>query len=405
MLTGSLKIDDLAETVYRQLAGHLDKNNEVLTEEWLSTCDRLFSTVQTYSRQKVAGVSRTYLAKLIGFLNYKDTERYRTDLEEVAKNLAELKISYENFCAWFDCLVVIFSDWLKKNESGEKDLVYAWDRLSFQSFAIIASFYFERSREEAWQEVAQLSVLLEIKRVLSSSEPLKRRVGSAARIIARVMNCDFCGIWLWDKMGEKFVPVQIYAQSEELKSSFQKSHLSSNEIPLLMESLQSGMPVLIDDCVLNPFLPKRFTNLLYARSMIIGPLVSSGEFVGMVTAGTTGQYLHFSPNGVALFLGLVNCTAVAIGLDRVFQERLSMEINRKLANQQELVKSERLAAMTKIGAEMSHEINNPLATILGQAQLLLRKSEQLPEGTREQIEVIQDMCIRIRDAMRKLKMI
>jgi signal transduction histidine kinase len=50
-----------------------------------------------------------------------------------------------------------------------------------------------------------------------------------------------------------------------------------------------------------------------------------------------------------------------------------------------------------------HEINNPLAGILGQAQLLLR--EELNDKARRRAETIEQLATRLRDVVAQLRQI
>ena len=52
-------------------------------------------------------------------------------------------------------------------------------------------------------------------------------------------------------------------------------------------------------------------------------------------------------------------------------------------------------------ARVRHEINNPLAALLGQAQLLLR--EELPEKPRRRVETIEMLAIRIKEIVGELR--
>jgi signal transduction histidine kinase len=52
-------------------------------------------------------------------------------------------------------------------------------------------------------------------------------------------------------------------------------------------------------------------------------------------------------------------------------------------------------------ASVRHEINNPLAALLGQAQLLLR--DDLPEKTRTRAETIEKLAIRIKELVAELR--
>ena len=52
-------------------------------------------------------------------------------------------------------------------------------------------------------------------------------------------------------------------------------------------------------------------------------------------------------------------------------------------------------------ARVRHEINNPLAALLGQAQLLLR--EELPEKPRRRVETVEKLAIRIKEIVGELR--
>jgi len=52
-------------------------------------------------------------------------------------------------------------------------------------------------------------------------------------------------------------------------------------------------------------------------------------------------------------------------------------------------------------ARVRHEINNPLAALLGQAQLLLR--EELPDKPRKRVETIESLAVRIKEIVAELR--
>jgi nitrogen-specific signal transduction histidine kinase len=61
----------------------------------------------------------------------------------------------------------------------------------------------------------------------------------------------------------------------------------------------------------------------------------------------------------------------------------------------------RLDQVADLVARVRHEINNPLAGLLGQAQLLLR--EDLNDRARKRAETIEELAIRLRDVVAKLR--
>ncbi len=86
--------------------------------------------------------------------------------------------------------------------------------------------------------------------------------------------------------------------------------------------------------------------------------------------------------------------------------RLNLElestVQRLKESQENLIESERLAAMTETAVAANHEINNPLFSILGQAQLLIRKYGTTDEETFNRLKAIEEAALRIACVTRKL---
>lgn len=70
---------------------------------------------------------------------------------------------------------------------------------------------------------------------------------------------------------------------------------------------------------------------------------------------------------------------------------------RALAAAHETKVTEAAALITRV----RHEINNPLAALLGQAQLLLR--EELSESARKRVETVEGLAIRIKEIVAELR--
>ena len=90
-------------------------------------------------------------------------------------------------------------------------------------------------------------------------------------------------------------------------------------------------------------------------------------------------------------------TATAKAQENNPQERNSEERTRKLLADYEA----RLDEAAELIARVRHEINNPLAAVLGQAQLLLR--EELNEKARNRAEIIEELATRLRDIVAQLR--
>jgi signal transduction histidine kinase len=51
---------------------------------------------------------------------------------------------------------------------------------------------------------------------------------------------------------------------------------------------------------------------------------------------------------------------------------------------------------------LRHDVNNPLTGILGNAEMLLARREQLPAATAQRLETIAELALRVRDSVRRL---
>jgi signal transduction histidine kinase len=54
------------------------------------------------------------------------------------------------------------------------------------------------------------------------------------------------------------------------------------------------------------------------------------------------------------------------------------------------------------GSILRHELNNPLTGILGNAEMLLHRREELPEAAVARLETIADLAVRLREIIRRL---
>jgi signal transduction histidine kinase len=84
------------------------------------------------------------------------------------------------------------------------------------------------------------------------------------------------------------------------------------------------------------------------------------------------------------------------------QLELDKAYARLAESQQNLVRLERLAAVGELSLKMQHEINNPLAAILGNLALL--KQAPLPADVGSRVTVMEEMARRIQDAIERLNL-
>jgi PAS domain S-box-containing protein len=68
-----------------------------------------------------------------------------------------------------------------------------------------------------------------------------------------------------------------------------------------------------------------------------------------------------------------------------------------------LVKAERLGAIGQVGIAVRHEINNPLTTVIGNAELLIERYEDADPDLKARLDIILNNAIRIAEIVKRLE--
>jgi signal transduction histidine kinase len=140
------------------------------------------------------------------------------------------------------------------------------------------------------------------------------------------------------------------------------------------------------------------------RPVLLAPLphpAPSAELYVVVTdvhGGATGLIGASGPDPTEVF------RARLVEIEDQHARRYA-ELRRELADLREgqarLVQAEKVAALARLGAGAAHEINNPLAVIVGNAELLLRREPQTRDAT-ERVERILQAAHRVARVVRQI---
>lgn len=128
----------------------------------------------------------------------------------------------------------------------------------------------------------------------------------------------------------------------------------------------------------GPDVPETLRRLMdYATTnMLLGlPLMQRGTVSGLMLVGDSEHDHFFSPREVDLARAFVHHAASSLDNARLYHD-LQDSLQELKATQSRLIKAERLSAMGELSAAVAHQINNPLAAILSNSQLLLEAASQ-----------------------------
>ncbi len=129
--------------------------------------------------------------------------------------------------------------------------------------------------------------------------------------------------------------------------------------------------------------PPPVAELLEVQDMVITPLVVTGNVLGLVVADNKFSGRPITQENIQLLSIVANQTAAALAHIRLinelerFQDHLAEKVRETVAEkeraQEEMVRRAKLATVGEIAVTVAHEIRNPLTSVRGFAQRLLRR--------------------------------
>jgi GAF domain-containing protein len=131
------------------------------------------------------------------------------------------------------------------------------------------------------------------------------------------------------------------------------------------------------------------------------PMPSNGETIGVLAVQDYHRTDCYDSHDLEV-LGIIAAQAAA-----AIQNARSLSAARRAYQelseaQARLLETERVRGVTEAVGAMNHEVNNPLAAIAGNAQLLLRRAERLTPQSRAKIETILEAAKRIQQVTTKM---
>lgn len=213
---------------------------------------------------------------------------------------------------------------------------------------------------------------------------------------------------IWHKLTKKYTSLEAlikeadYASAKDTPLDIMTKLLVyplSQEQEVLVACARQKKPILVKDAMEDPRVTKEFAalwnikSILGAREFVCVPLVARSEAIGVIIADNIYSSTPITEDHVELLTMFANQAALAIENAQAYK-RLEDKINELKEMQERLVRSERLAIMGRIATYVAHEIRNPLTTIGGFAQSILRKSLN-DDSIKKSSQIIDDEVKRL----------
>jgi len=246
--------------------------------------------------------------------------------------------------------------------------------IAYQGFLLDVS---ERRRAEHQirRRNRELVVLNSIAETLSYTLDLNESVHRTLCQMLELFELDASSLYLFDKDDVTIRRVAAVGHRSEYAKSSPVMTLPAGLIQQLRSthatflSMQGlPLPPLAREMQRKEGIESAYMVLLWAKDKIIGGLVVGSR-----------KAREFSVADISLLTAVGSQVASAVDHSRLYEEtRRAYEDLRR--TQQQLVHSEKLAAVGQLISGVAHELNNPLTAILGYSQLLSSSGEVGPQG-------------------------
>ncbi len=167
---------------------------------------------------------------------------------------------------------------------------------------------YNSQREEAYF----LNVLLQVAQNLSATTDLNEALETIVRITPLLVGVARCAILLYRPREKKFVPAKAYGLSDELEDAFAKLEFRTDDEFAFTKIFQAHEPLMIEDATTSDLLPPRIVQAFGIRSLLMVPLLTRGEIVGLMLVDQGARATRFTQHEIEVVMGIANQAAVTI---------------------------------------------------------------------------------------------
>ncbi len=222
--------------------------------------------------------------------------------------------------------------------------------------------------EKSLGETQILAALIGVSEMVSNLSDLSEVLRTVVRISPQLVRVDRAAIFLDDPRNQVLVPAVAYCPRDAFATVLMERQLSHAEVPKLVKKvITQRLPSVVRDLPQEDLLPQKIIRAWQLKSMLIVPLVYTGNALGMMTLDSTTSRHYFTSKEINVVSGIGNQLASAVENGRLQDE--SHRVFRKL---EDLAESLADAAIKVDGGMRVRGISAPSPKFLGWKEADLR---------------------------------
>jgi signal transduction histidine kinase len=238
--------------------------------------------------------------------------------------------------------------------------------------------------------------LLDIARAMSSTLELTPCLKILARRTAQAIGAQRCTINLWHD-GQLTPVMSQFADGHVDPTLWTKFKAQGPQrietLPTYAEAIRSKRPIAVD----NVSDPRWLAFGIHALLMV--PLLRNDEVIGTLSVDQSTPYA-WTQAQIEFAMTIANQAALVADNARLY-EQVRAQLHELRETQTQLLQAGKLAAIGQLVAGVAHELNNPLAVVMGQTELLklqsadpivLRRTEKILESSKRAARIIRELA-------------